>query len=607
MQAALSPARTPPSSQEGRATPTDATTTSAPRITPPPGILSPPDSAVKNPPAAAVKPARQPQLQRTKDPLRLLDLTPPELRNLLISSFPPERNIRIPNVSPDDLDAWESQHGFTRGQIPEPRTADPRHHGFTYSYDSTTKSFIVRCMPSPYHAGVQRFFGIATETSLQDTLGRALYYATDTAGLLIGGSEDVKGFTGIDGLAPTSHKIPDFAIKARGTEFPAVAVECGFSEDLVYLLCDAELLLTGTGAGETGGQTKLVVLVELRETFRLAGDNSSPIDDSSTTASDDEDNDEDENPPRRRRAGKHDWPIGVDLPMLLPGQDKHTSQQLQLKSRELAAWLHVADHDHRLGRYPLIGKVTAVAYVYCRTEEAAYLRSELGISAKEDEEEDDDDEEAGEAHKTGEDMAKSWPKITRIYRYTCMTEDQPTPVPTTSTRPPSSLHIPLHLLYPPGASHLPASINPQHLASPVIFDFANLATEVLKRRASMLQYRALDRAGLMLRKWQEQWAANEKNKPELSVRGTKRAGADGQEEEEEEAQPEKGQQGKKQGGAQAQAAQGMQGKGIKAWKRQRRLEYEAQQGSGGSDDVDQEDGDDDDGDDVDAEWTPDCD
>lgn len=547
--------------------------------TPPTGLLSPPDSTRKTIPIPA------PPRKGTKVPPRLLDLTASGLRNLLQSSFPPERHIRIPNVSPDDLTTWESRQGFTRDdEIPERRFADPRSHGFTYTYNSITKSCIVRCMPTPYHTSVQRFFGSSAQNSLISTLGMDMFRTSRGGGLLIGISSDITGFKGVEGLGLGGTKIPDFAIKARGTKFPAVAMECGFSEDWADLLSDAELLLTGTN-----GQTKLVILVKLKERFPVAGDASDENEDNDEEENDDE---RDSNAPRPRAPGKHDWPTGFDPPGLIrgPGQDAREHQRLLVqKSNELAKWLLDAHHHQRLGRYPLIGKITAMAHVYCCTEEAADLTSKLGISQATGEE-DNEEEDA---------MSEAVPQITLIYRYTFMTDDHPTATPDpTATAPtsiatgtgpdsPSTLQIPLHLLFP--TSRPPASLGPHHLASPITFDFAELADEVLATAEEMLDYRADHRAAVMVRKWKKQWdKARRNNETDLPVGGTKRrTGAGGN-------------------GEGQQAGEG--GETMAGWKRQRRLDAEQTRnsgsgsgsGSGGNDD-------DGEGDSGDEEWTPDCD
>lgn len=404
-------------------------------------------------------------------------------------------------------------------------------------------------------------------------------------GLLIGISNDITGFKGVEGLGLGGTKIPDFAIKARGTKFPAVAMECGFSEDWADLLSDAELLLTGTN-----GQTKLVILVKLKERFPVAGDASDENEDNENEDNDDEDNDDedndnegDSNAPRPRAPGKHDWPTGFDAPGLIrgPGQDARTHQRLLVqKSNELAKWLLDAHCHQRLGRYPLIGKITAMAHVYCRTEDAADLTTTLGISPTGTKGEDIGEEDT---------MSDGRPQITSIYRYTFMTDDHPTSTPdptTTATttigtgtaRPPSpsTLQIPLHLLF--YASRPPAALGPHHLALPITFDFAELADEVLATAEEMLDYRADHRAAVMVRKWKKQW-------DKLPVSGTKRGtGAAGE----------------------GEGSEGGDGETMAGWKRQRRLDAEQSggsgtgSGSGGNDD-------DGEGDSGDEEWTPDCD
>lgn len=610
LRAAQPSAPSPPSSQDGRGTPADT----PPCTTPPPlGLLSPPDStrkttasetAAANRPAQAAFELSNQNPKRKQDPLRLLDFTPPDLRSLLDSSFPPDRHIRIPHVSPADFDRWEALHGPTR-TAPEHRSADPRNHGFTYTYNTLTKAFIVQCMPTPFHTSVQRFFNASAQNSLNRTFG--IDNSSDS-GLLVGHSNDIKGFKGIKGLRIGGTKIPDFAIRARGTKYPSVAMECGFSEYWADLLCDAGLLLVGTK-----GQTRLVILVKLKEKFptaadvRANADGSGNRDDGDDNGDDDDNDDDDDNgenddnrapasAPRSRTPGKHDWPTGIDAPILSRQQDAATHDELlEGKSEELATWLLKSHSQRLLGRYPLIGKITATAHVYCRTEEAASLRSELGI-AGEDEDDGEDDEDQQEQEDGASGMAELWPQITPIYRYTFMTDDLPTtpattPVTNPSTNPitstpasrsPSTLQIPLHLLFP--ASRAPASLAPHHLSSHIIFDFANLGAEVLNTAEDMLEYRADDRAAIMLRKWKKTWDASAGVTPAMSIRGTKRGTGSGRGEEAD--------------------ATNAGGESMKEWKRQKRLEVEDGGSGSGSGSGSGGNGNSDDGD---EEWTPDCD
>lgn len=79
-------------------------------------------------------------------------------------------------------------------------------------------------------------------------------------------------------------------------------------------------------------------------------------------------------------------------------QDADTHNKLlKLQTKELALWLEDAHCNRRMGTYPLIGKITAMAHVYCRTDEAAYPRSE------------DDDQDVA----TG--MSELWPQRTLIH------------------------------------------------------------------------------------------------------------------------------------------------------------------------------------------------
>ncbi|KAI5788015.1 hypothetical protein DFH27DRAFT_218541 [Peziza echinospora] len=383
--------------------------------------------------------------------LELTDaLTPTALERLAAAANDTDGgHFVIHGVSREAVSAWRRRFSKELGE-------DGRR---AYEYNAITRDFAVKCMPSPYHGQVESFFTLSTAAALAALpRGKGLQ---SVSALRCGGCVTLQGFGGgDDGPAHGSQKIPDFSIQAMldGVDFPAVAVECGFTQTLRSLIDAANLHLTGTDA-----QTRLVILVDLQETLA-------------------------------KKKVTYPWPKGHVAEPVLAGLDE-TQQTDEVRKKEVELTklykLHelkrngTTSNDKITQRTfpPLLGTVTGTAHIYMRTDDTKLLEH-LFLDSRPTPAPD-----------------PRYPKIALIDTHTFMRGDVPVPEGDDG-KGFRGLRFPLRILYPPNI-HPPEAVAGYLDELLIQFSWHELAEMVLVAKRGMIHSRAVTRADAVMNKWLE--------------------------------------------------------------------------------------------------------
>lgn len=427
--------------------------------------------------AAAPPPRHKPQ---PCPPKRTGLVLTPALTPQALASLADGCRLCIPGVSPTAMADWQRQH---RHNVP---------HGFVYEYDALTRHFTIKSMPSAYHGHVVAFFRLSTITALfaLPCFGRLL---GASAQLLYARPMTLTGFGGgIDNLAHGSLKVPDFAIQALppGVDFPAIVMECGFTQTLPSLIDAAHLFLSSTRT-----QTRLVILVMLEEAM-------------STTVVESR------------------WPKSfVAEPVLAGLNASDKNKATEKKEVELAEWFRVNEkstHGHSTAVRPLLGTITGTVYIYTRTNDTDIFGTLFPDYGPVPDRRFPD---------YGPVPDRRFPDISLIYSHTFMRDNVPAPVPDCGTDT-NVLQIPLRMLYPPHID--PPKAVAASLDNLIItFSWAELANMVCDAKKGMIRFRAVQRAALVMHTWLEQsmLSENKENKENGRKRRRVVAGAHAGEEE----------------------------------------------------------------------------
>ncbi|KAI5792988.1 hypothetical protein DFH27DRAFT_567932 [Peziza echinospora] len=447
--------------------------TTPPRTVPTP--ITPPDSAAR-PGVDGAKPAsvggqreEEPQamiaVQATHGPplapatlpppLRLQDYTPAQLSLLR----KPNLALRIRNVSPDTFAAWERQHSLT-GRTRCLTATLP------YEYNAHTRDFAVKCMPSAYHDAVSCYILLTADRELRHLLPAQHDYAA--LGITLRSATDLTGFR-LPGLAPTSRKIPDFALRlAPGELFPALVAEVAFTETWADLVQDAALHLLATS-----GVTRVVLAVKLWE---------------DTCAS--------------SRA----WPASVPLPAVGAAEEELHDTVMDVQAALL-------EDPGAAAAKPLVGALTAVVAVFVRTEDAALVDSMPASSI--------------DTHCEG--ITCIYHHTFIEHDEPCDDGGEEDADGDGST--PRTLTIPLHLLYPPpSARHQPNETLRNYIpaSAGITFDLRALTANILRAKPEMEAQRAVDAAMAIVDAWKAAQAVQVKQQEERKVQAERKRKADTQ-------------------------------------------------------------------------------